>query len=143
MDFFFVLIGFVISLSYLEKIRSFRSSFVFLIRRFDRIWPLHAFILFCFIMIILVKTVASQAGLYSPITEYTESQIALYALENLMLVHAFRNETNFWLNFPSWSISAEFWAYTSFALLCLLPRRSLPFFICDYFNIKRGDNWCY
>ena len=41
-------------------------------------------------------------------------------------MQAFRNETVFWLNFPSWSISVELWAFVSFGILCLVPRL-LPF----------------
>ena len=41
-DFFFVLSGFVIAFTYLDKIESKAALVEFAIRRFGRVWPLHA-----------------------------------------------------------------------------------------------------
>ena len=44
-DFFFVLSGFVIALVYLDEIDGVPALVGFVIRRFGRLWPLHAFVL--------------------------------------------------------------------------------------------------
>jgi peptidoglycan/LPS O-acetylase OafA/YrhL len=125
-DFFFVLSGFVIALAYSERVRDGRSLAGFLIRRTGRLWPLHLFMLMLFLLVLAAKLIAEHLGLFSADVAYSVPEVRRYALENVFLVQAFRNDTVFWLNFPSWSISVEFWAYVAFGLLCLTPRL-LPF----------------
>ena len=125
-DFFFVLSGFVITLAYDTYVRDGRTLAEFMIRRVGRLWPLHVFVLLMFLLMIAVKIVASRLGLFSADLTFSNLEIEHYALENFFLVQAFRNETVFWLNFPSWSISVELWVYVAFGLLCLTPR-FLPF----------------
>jgi peptidoglycan/LPS O-acetylase OafA/YrhL len=48
-DFFFVLSGFVISHASMHRLGSFRALGTFVIRRFERVWPLHAVMLACFV----------------------------------------------------------------------------------------------
>jgi peptidoglycan/LPS O-acetylase OafA/YrhL len=121
-DFFFVLSGFVIALAYGASVRDGRSLGGFLIRRVGRLWPLHAFVLLMLLAIVAAKLAAARLGLFAADLPYTVPEIERFALESLLLVQAFRNETVFWLNFPSWSISVELWAYVAFGLLCLAPR---------------------
>jgi peptidoglycan/LPS O-acetylase OafA/YrhL len=123
-DFFFVLSGFVIAYAYLGKITTKASAFVFLVRRFGRVWPLHAALLLFFVMFELargilgyVKTGVFDAfmGLRAPITIVWE----------FLLVQSlgFSGQTGW--NTPAWSISAEFWTYIVFAILCFGGRRFL------------------
>src|SRR5260221_5624445 len=44
-DFFFVLSGFVIAFVYLDRIHGTSSFVAFVMRRFWRLWPFHAFVL--------------------------------------------------------------------------------------------------
>jgi peptidoglycan/LPS O-acetylase OafA/YrhL len=125
-DFFFVLSGFVIALAYGARVRDGRTLGGFLVRRAGRLWPLHAFVLLALLAILAVKLAADRLGLFSAALPYTVAEIQPFALESLLLVQSFRNETVFWLNFPSWSISVELWAYVTFGILCLAPRL-LPF----------------
>jgi peptidoglycan/LPS O-acetylase OafA/YrhL len=121
-DFFFVLSGFVIAYAYLGKITTKASAFVFLVRRFGRVWPLHAALLAVFVMLELArglfgfyKTGVFDAfmGLRAPITIVWE----------FLLVQSlgFTGQTGW--NTPAWSISAEFWTYIVFAVLCLAGRK--------------------
>ncbi len=121
-DFFFVLSGFVIALAYGERVRTSRGLAGFLIRRTGRLWPFHLFVLLLFLLVLAAKLIADRLGLFSPDLLYSIPEIQRYALENIFLVQAFRNDTVFWLNFPSWSISVEFWVYVVFGILCLMPR---------------------
>ena len=125
-DFFFVLSGFVIALAYGEQVRDGRSLGGFLIRRTGRLWPLHAFVLLLFLLVLAAKVLADRLGLFSADLNYTLPEIQRYAVENAFLVQSFRNDTVYWLNFPSWSISVEFWVYIVFGILCLTPRLLPP-----------------
>jgi peptidoglycan/LPS O-acetylase OafA/YrhL len=123
-DFFFVLSGFVIAYAYLGKITTKASAFVFLVRRFGRVWPLHAFLLAIFVTFELVRGISGYVktgvfdafmGLRAPITIVWE----------FLLVQSlgFSGQTGW--NTPAWSISAEFWTYIVFAILCFGGRRFL------------------
>ncbi|MHC0055482.1 acyltransferase family protein [Actibacterium sp. D379-3] len=121
-DFFFVLSGFVIAHSCTGHIADARALALFMIRRIGRLWPLHAAMLLLFVALTGAKPLVAMLlpGLTGAIAAASPPK---FTLESLFLVHAFRNETRFWLNFPSWSISAEFWAYATFGLVCLIPFR--------------------
>jgi hypothetical protein len=125
-DFFFVLSGFVIAHSYIDKIESPASLLEFVIRRFGRVWPLHAAILLLFVLSECLKLGLSHVGGF-PIHEPAfTGRYTLDALgANLLLVHALGfYDLETW-NGPSWSISVEFWTYLVFAAGCLLARRRI------------------
>ena len=124
-DFFFVLSGFVIAFTYLDKIGSPAALVEFVLRRFGRVWPLHAFILLLFVASECLKLALSHGGLPThepPFSgRYTLDAIAA----NLLLVHSlgfYHLET--W-NGPSWSISVEFYTYLIFAATCLFARQRI------------------
>jgi hypothetical protein len=121
-DFFFILSGFVIAMTYEDRISDRRTLTSYLIRRLGRLWPLHAAIALAFIAITLAKLLAARLGLYSASMDHSLSSELAFLIENLAFVHSLRNETIYWLNFPSWSISAEFFAYLIFGFLCLNKR---------------------
>jgi len=125
-EFFFVLSGFVISLSYMGKVGQRHALPEFMIRRTGRLWPLHMATLAGFVLLILIKALADMLGIFSADVLYSGPAITIFTIENIFLVHAFRSETVLWLNFPSWSISAEFWAYALFGLICLTSVRAIP-----------------
>ena len=125
-DFFFVLSGFVIAHSYIDKIESPASLLEFVIRRFGRVWPLHAAILLLFVLSECLKLGLSHVGGF-PIHEPAfTGRYTLDALgANLLLVHALGfYDLETW-NGPSWSISVEFWTYLVFAAGCLLARKRI------------------
>jgi peptidoglycan/LPS O-acetylase OafA/YrhL len=122
-DFFFVLSGFVIALVYLDQIDSAVSFKAFVIRRFGRLWPLHAFVLLLYIVSEAIKVVAQKAGLPVHVTAFTGSTSVGAIGANLMLVHSLGLGNVFTWNHPSWSISVEFYTYLIFALLCISVRR--------------------
>jgi len=125
-DFFFVLSGFVIAHGYLGKIENPAALLEFVIRRFGRVWPLHAAILLLFVLSECLKLGLSHVGGF-PIHEPAfTGRYTLDALgANLLLVHALGfYDLETW-NGPSWSISVEFWTYLVFAATCLLARRRI------------------
>jgi hypothetical protein len=125
-DFFFVLSGFVIAHTYIDKIGSPAALLEFVIRRFGRVWPLHAAILLLFVLSECLKLGLSHVGgfpIHEPAFTGRYTPDALGA--NALLVHALGfYDLETW-NGPSWSISVEFWTYLVFAAACLLARRRI------------------
>jgi len=120
-DFFFVLSGFVISHAYLAKLESAKGLRAFVIRRFGRLWPLHATILLAFIVINLLIAAANSTGIRAGEVAFAPENFPPQAiLTNAFLIHGLGiHDTTSW-NAPSWSISAEFFTYLVFAALCYL-----------------------
>lgn len=126
-DFFFVLSGFVISYSSYGQLTGSRSVLPFMIKRFGRVWPLHALMLAAFIAFPLGEWAACHAthlcGTAWPFDPQHENLGT--ALSSLFLLHALGFEDAMSWNWPSWSISAEFWTYLVFAITVVLFRRLL------------------
>jgi peptidoglycan/LPS O-acetylase OafA/YrhL len=111
-DFFFVLSGFVIAASYRQRLQEGFGTLRFMWLRLGRLYPLHLFMLVLFIPIDLAKD-----GWGPHLLQAIGTNLAM--LQGLGV-----NPQN-WLNFPSWSISAEFAAYLVFALIISVSGRSL------------------
>lgn len=125
-DFFFILSGFVMCHAYHAKIiqgMKFRDYFAL---RISRLYPLHLAMLVCWTPYVLLKQgFAAQTG---------ESNEALAAsnlssfLSNLLLIQAWGLHDSLSWNGPSWSISAELFAY-------------LVFFVTTVTIDRRGRWW--
>jgi peptidoglycan/LPS O-acetylase OafA/YrhL len=112
-DFFFLLSGFVIWLTYGERLRAggFGAVRDFLRRRFARVWPLHAFMLGIAVALALMlrETGHGAPGLFP----FDALPLHVLLIQNWGFTH-----TLTW-NDPSWSISVEFAAYLAFPLLTM------------------------
>lgn len=121
-DFFFVLSGFVITHAYLDKLGSWGEFASFVVRRFGRVWPLHMVVLGGFIAIETVKylltATVDNVGLapFDPSGHTALSTIP----SHVVLTQALGFLDKLTWNEPSWSISAEFWIYVVFGLVCVL-----------------------
>ncbi|HEY9233885.1 MAG TPA: acyltransferase [Phenylobacterium sp.] len=108
-DAFFILSGFVLTHAYRDAIAGNRLNYGrFLVARFARIYPAHLAVLaFVLVMVATASLVGAQfdRNLYNPAGLVT----------TLLLVHAWLPEVvkAEW-NGPSWSLSAEWFAYLSF-----------------------------
>ena len=124
-DFFFVLSGFVMSEAYANRIVSLSSLRIFVIRRFGRIWPLHAAMMLAFFSLELVKLTLVWVA-HVPFTSppFTATMRLDAVLPNILLLHSMGILPGLTWNAPSWSIAAEFWTYVVFALVVwgLRPR---------------------
>jgi peptidoglycan/LPS O-acetylase OafA/YrhL len=118
-DFFFVLSGFVIAFAYQDSLTDGRGIRQFAIRRFGRLWPLHAAMLLPFVAIAAVKL----AGHHDGASPFSGAQSPAALLASLALVHVLHLFAQPVWNVPSWSISAEFCAYGIFVLYCLVTPR--------------------
>lgn len=120
-DFFFVLSGFVIWLTYGEKLRAQGIVGIpeFLKRRIARVWPLHLFMLGCAIPFAVLLAISGRPdwGQYPP---------AELPLHFLLLQNWGFTDRLTW-NVPAWSISCELAAYLVFPFLVLaIDWRKLP-----------------
>ena len=120
-DFFFVLSGFVIAHAYAERVSSGEGFAKFMLTRFGRLFPLHAFMLAAFAGFELLRlAVPRLAGGQVPFT----GAFSLDTLPaNLALLHGLGIHDHLSWNAPSWSISTELFAYLFFGLALLLLKR--------------------
>lgn len=126
-DFFFVLSGFVIFANYEERIIQGFSLSRYMLLRFGRLYPLHLATLMLFVSSEFLKLVAPTL-LGSPDQDaFSKPGVTPdYILQNLFLVQSFGFGERLSFNWPSWSISAEFYTYFIFALgIMLFKKRAL------------------
>jgi peptidoglycan/LPS O-acetylase OafA/YrhL len=127
-DLFFVISGYVMVSAYSERLDSMRSASAYMVRRFFRLYPLHivttATALLAVVGIQTVKLVLANYGLKvgneAPFG-FEFFNLKLLGLDLLLLrgVGIMQMEIH---NYPSWSISVEFWLYLMFALLMMAVR---------------------
>jgi len=114
-DLFFIMSGFIIYHVYQQSFLSGVSGTnfrPFIVARFARVYPLHFFTLLLFV-IILVPLAGWDPVFSNPRAIPT----------NLLLIHSFGIHKGFNWNVPSWSISAEWWAYMVFPFLAVFIYR--------------------
>jgi peptidoglycan/LPS O-acetylase OafA/YrhL len=132
-DFFFILSGFVMAYSYMDKIGSKITFRKFILLRFGRLYPLHLFTLLLWVPYIAVKVALYQKGIGD--TDPSQDNNFLTFLSNVFLIQAFDGYYPLSWNFPSWSISAEFYTYIVFFIFIwfmlkkLLARNNIGSFI--------------
>jgi len=116
-ELFFVLSGFILSHVYLRGFEAGRFKYgSFLWARIARIWPLHVATL---LGIGALAAVATLMGV-----QMTHPVIAWDALPaNLLLVHAWDLAPRVGWNHPSWSISAEWFAYLAFPVFAFISAK--------------------
>lgn len=119
-DFFFLLSGFVIWLTWSARLRTAGIAGVarFLQKRIARIWPLHLVMLAAAVALALLLRATGRSD---PNFVFSELPLHLVLLQNWGFTDQLR-----W-NDPAWSISAELGAYLLFPLLVMtLDWRRLP-----------------
>ncbi len=121
-DFFFVLSGFVIAYNYNNRIRTGVALGEFIQKRFIRLYPLLLYTTFVFLFVVLgVKIFLPQFA--------KNSHSFLPAMIDTFSTLSFLNSTpifadnfggnKYGMNYPSWSISAEMFAYLFFGVVSL------------------------
>ncbi|WP_028886466.1 acyltransferase family protein [Teredinibacter turnerae] len=112
-DLFFVLSGFVLCVATNGYTKY--SFFGFVLWRLKRLYPLHLFTLFIFIVIEVAYFCAQSNGFFEGSRQaFTEPRPLLGILTNLLLIHASGFFQGHGWNGPSWSVSAEFLANIAF-----------------------------
>lgn len=119
-DFFFILSGFVMSHAYSGKIGNGMPFGNYVVLRLGRLYPLHLFMLLAWIPFILFK---QYLHLHMGGRDQFEENNLSSFLSNLFLLHSFGVHDHLSWNQPSWSISAEFFAYVFFFFAtCFIDR---------------------
>jgi len=116
-NFFFVLSGFVLCHSYADRLETRRDLSKFFVLRIGRIYPVHLLFLLLFLGVELLKYAGAAQGVAGG--AFTDNSPGAF-IECLFLVQAlgFSDNANAF-NYPSWSISTEFYTYVVFAILAL------------------------
>ena len=129
-DFFFILSGFVLTHSYgFRDELNFKKFFK---ARFFRIFPLHAFMLFVFILLEISRLIAySYFNFQFNNIPFTGKKSILEIIPNLLLIHSWSSATEIYsFNDQSWSISIEFYTYMLFFITLNFVRSK--FFIWSF-----------
>ena len=109
-DLFFVLSGFILSHVYLPQLEASAFNYRgFLWNRLSRVYPVH---LITLAAVIVIWLVALRLHVSFGTTVFDPAAIPA----NLLLIHAWGTQPTVSWNFPSWSISAEWFAYLCFPL---------------------------
>jgi peptidoglycan/LPS O-acetylase OafA/YrhL len=120
-DIFFVLSGLILAITYAPRFAvqgfNWRLCGDFVLRRFARIYPLH---LATFLLMVLFWDIASENN-YDFRGLLTNNWWS--ALCNLLLIHAWGLTRQLSWNAPSWSVSAEWFAYLTVFPLCVIVMR--------------------
>lgn len=109
-DFFFILSGFIISLAYEHRISKGLSFKSYFISRLGRIYPLHFFTLILCLLVLVIKQFSGLKFHF-----LSSSSVASF-FSNFFLIHSLGIHNELTWNFPSWSISVEFYTYLLFFL---------------------------
>ncbi len=119
-DFFFVLSGFVIAMTYQKQLALYPSKqnlCSFYIKRIARIYPLHIAVMLLYLAIPIAYFVTGRelpAGGHYDVTNYFMS---------LLLINNWGFSQVLSWNVPSWSISAEFASYLAFPIVAIYLHR--------------------
>jgi peptidoglycan/LPS O-acetylase OafA/YrhL len=84
----------------------------FLIQRLGRVYPLHVFMLLCFVAWETLRLLTHSEGAFAG------PNAAPGVITNLLLVQSMGVHDSLTWNGPAWSISTEWWSYVLFALVC-------------------------
>lgn len=117
-DFFFVLSGFVLMHAYMRRIEGGMGFYRFAALRLARLWPLHFFMLLVWVAYEAVQVYAYQA--YGFGDGGKEQNDLLSFVYNVLLVHSLGVMDHLSWNYPSWSISVEYYSYLIFFVLIVL-----------------------
>ncbi len=123
-DFFFVLSGFVISYAYQHRLKDLQQVKEFIIFRIARLWPLHLFVLALFIALELAKLLIIQktGGISANTPPFSNEYSVESIVSNILLLQSINLHEMLTWNYPSWSISVEFYTYLVFVLFTLLTQ---------------------
>ncbi|MBX2869992.1 MAG: acyltransferase [Acidiferrobacterales bacterium] len=114
-DLFFLLSGFVVSYAYADRIKNGLSLKTYFVLRLGRVYPLHLFMLIVFVLYTIFKAYLYSRGIGGE--QSFENNNVYSVITNFFLIHSIGVHDYLTWNYPSWSISVEFFTYIIFFLL--------------------------
>jgi len=121
-DLFFVLSGFVICHSYGQNISNGRALVRFMWLRLGRLYPLHFALLLVFVGFEVLKYGGEATfGLTAKNPPFSHNDLQAF-VANLFLIQSLGVLNDLHFNYPSWTISLEFYTYLLFAVVLLFVR---------------------
>ncbi|KXJ32791.1 MULTISPECIES: acyltransferase [Pseudomonas] len=119
-EFFFVLSGFVLMHTYENRLRTLDDYRDFAISRSARILPLHLAMLGLYVLLESGRLLAEKLGIGFNDPAFSGATAPEQFLPNLLLLQSWLGEAiTGSFNYPSWSISIEYYLYLVFGLLVL------------------------
>lgn len=120
-ELFFVISGFVIFTAYADRIKDRKDLLRFQFLRSGRLYPVHLIFLLVFVFIEIAKYLAkAKFGISSTnSTPFTTNDFEAF-VKNLFLIQSVLPNQPLTFNYPSWSISVEFYTYLVFGVSVLL-----------------------
>ncbi|PHM61798.1 acyltransferase family protein [Xenorhabdus ishibashii] len=123
-ELFFVLSGFVLTHTYAYRDVKFTP---YISSRFFRIFPLHIFMLLIFIFLEFCRLlIQKNTGIHFDATPFTGRTAPSEILPNLFLIQSWTPTThniNLTFNYPTWSLSVEFYTYIILYLTIITFRK--------------------
>jgi peptidoglycan/LPS O-acetylase OafA/YrhL len=114
--------GFVVTSAYKQKVEHSLKFRDFLVLRLGRIYPMHLLMLALWVANIFGKSGFYNLGI-DPVDPFKNNTIYTF-FTNLFLVHSLNLHWHTSWNYPSWSISLEFFTYLLFFVFAYLIRGS-------------------
>jgi peptidoglycan/LPS O-acetylase OafA/YrhL len=132
-DLFFILSGFVITNAYKDKIENSLKFRDFFLLRLGRIYPLHFLLIVLWAVNIYIKLQLFNNGieLVNPLIKHNYKTLAT----NFLLVHSLNINFDTSWNYPSWSISLEFFTYLIFFAFAYIVRGKKTWFFALIISI--------
>lgn len=126
-DFFFVLSGFVMAHAYADRLERWQSVGYMMVRRFGRLWPLHATMLVACVLgeVARASLIYTLHILPGGATEFSPVFPLSTIPTDLLLMNSWGIYSTLTWNGPSWSIGAEFYTYLVFGILCVVARQRM------------------
>jgi len=140
-DLFFAFSGFLMWRLYTDRLETSAQAGAFIKRRFARLYPLHAFMLFVFVAYALVRLLAHKFGVSEQgVGEVLPFQAGssegfLAVFQHLTMTNAMGFSDDLTFNPPSWTVGAEFYTYFIFAAMMMWfrPKKLIDFSIIALF----------
>ena len=127
-DLFFVISGAIMAMVYGQRLQDGGQVRAFFIKRFFRLYPLHLVTTLTAIGAVIVVQGAKWAAAQAGVQLGGEQPFAVeffklpYFLLELVMLQGVGIMTEALHNYPSWSLSVEFWLYLAFAVLFFFVR---------------------
>ncbi|HEI8865688.1 TPA: acyltransferase [Serratia odorifera] len=124
-EFFFVLSGFVLTHAYSKRDFDWAAMKKFAITRTFRLFPLHIIMLIVFIFLELAKLIAQSKGIDFNKPAFSGVNAPIQILPNILLLQSWlTSAATLSFNYPSWSISVEYYLYAIFAIVLLFSQKA-------------------